>query len=181
MTPYPNLTYDQLPTHYQHPKLISWINDTQSTTKRLRLEVPQLSFRLLMANTVIASEQEAHLLQLPANTACWGRQILFRSEQQGFLFSSVLIPPNTCKASGDQLTKLGANPLGDLLFRQPHQRQQCGISLLRHPDPLLQTAERYIVDSLEHTLVRHSICHFRGEPLLIHDVFLPRFIDFILC
>ncbi len=159
-----------------------WLLDKASLTARLRQYIPQLRFQLLYAKELIPYTIETQALNIAPNTPCWCRIIRFMSGATTLLFSRVIIPPQTLQSSDDCLTKLGAQPLGDILFSKPDmQRQQITISQLQRPHPFINLAERYIVPSLPTLLVRESICYYQQQPILINDMFMPAMNNFILC
>lgn len=163
--------------------LLDWVLDLDSMTARLRKFSEKMCYQLLFAGKGQPYADELDILGLSEKESCWLRWVLFSADKEDYLFSRVVIPPATLALCGDALTKLGARPLGEILFSHSHHtavRQEIECALLPRQHALIQMAERYVVPSLASTYARRSLCYYRGVPMLVTDCFLPGLLERVI-
>ena len=116
-------------------------------------------------------DEAARLSQSAAETA-FIRAAWLKSGAQRLVYARTVIPKATLAQTGDRLTRLGARPLGEVLFAEGARRSALryarlppGAALGR----LLQDQGQAMTEAL---WARQSLFHLQDAPLLITEVFL---------
>ena len=155
--------------------LRSWLLDKGSLTAKL-IEHSRGEFRVQVLRQIHAraSRTEAQALGITMRQLCLIREVVLLGRNQPWVFARSVLP--LCSLTGNlrHLRKQGNRPLGAFLFNQPTMvRSSIALSAIsRH--------HAYVPATLlgdETAWGRRSIFYVNGKPLLVSEVFLPRFLD----
>ena len=162
----------KLPT----PRLLGeWMTLHESLTKKIRARFPNVKMQLLSATAAPILKHESDFYQHSIYSHYWIRNILFYQENTPLVLGRSVIPCcNNSITATRGLLKLGAEPLGPIIFADPQTiRSQIHSACLTRPHPLINLAERYITQSINHLYARTSALTYKNVPLLITEAFLP--------
>jgi chorismate lyase len=153
-----------------------WLNSEDSLTARLRqLSNNRTHIRLLSAGWGEIYPEEQTLLGRDGKY--WVREILHLHLQHIWIWARTIIPAQTLSIT--QLDGASPQPLGDILFQDPHlTRSPKALALLPEQHPYQRTAALHNNTSKRSCWARRSIFWYHQQPLLIAEVFLPAFFDY---
>lgn len=156
-----------------NPRLIDWLLDPSSLTARLKsccseFRVEVLGQKIEKCNALEANEDIA-----------FGEQVLVREvvlfcDNKPQVFARSLLPLNSLSGAEQQLAELGQQPLGQVLFNDPHLVRKC--IEVAHFEQTSHLAQ--LVNALgmrqEHILWgRRSVFILKNKPIMVAEVFLP--------
>ena len=172
------LTYLQIPPSCT-AKEWQWLNYTDSLTAQLRLLTQdQISLDLIKSSWEQAYAEESALLSKHIELKrTWIREIFHVYQSQPWIWGRVIIPEQTIQLTG--LKADGHQPIGDILFQDPSlKRTKLSFALLNSDHPYHQSAANKH-SSESNFWGRRSIFWFHHQPLLIVEVFLPAFFNYV--
>lgn len=158
------------------PRLLDeWITTNASLTQTIRARFPNVKMQLLSTTAAPILKHESDFYQQSMYSNYWIRNILFYQEDTPLVLGRSVIPCcNNSITATRGLLKLGAEPLGPIIFADPETiRSQINSACLTRPHPLINLAERYITQSINHLYARTSTLTYKNVPLLITEAFLP--------
>ncbi len=150
----------QVPVAYR-----SWLFDTGSLTQRL-VKLSRGDFFVQVLNQYHGSAplQDMRLLDLPARSLPFIREVALVCSGTPWVFARTIIPRATECGPGRYLTRLGNKPLGAALFSDRQVRR--GPMWIRH--------QRIKPELTEETVWgRQSLFYINNSPLLVSEYFLP--------
>lgn len=101
----------------------SWLEEEGSLTLRLKSQANEgFKVRILSEEQAQPTQAEAKLLNLGKQN-CWVRQVYLEVDNQPWVFARSVMPLANSNAASSQLTKIGSQPLGHLLFSNPQVKR----------------------------------------------------------
>jgi chorismate--pyruvate lyase len=153
---YPASLIGRLTCHTNHQ---AWLLDKGSLTKKLRQHCPLIRVEVIHEGFGPLFFDEAQALNLPAHHQAWIRQVKLICQDQPLIYARSVIPNFSIQNPWWRLKKLGQQPLGEVLFSQPHlartEFEFCRANWLTPK-----------------TLARRCVFSQHQAPLLLTEVFL---------
>jgi len=116
---------------------------------------------------------EARRLNLSRGAVANIREVLLYVDAQALVFGRTVVPKLSVDRIGRPFQRLGGKPLGAMLFREPHlERTPFEWARLSADDALYQRIGSHA--SAKSIWARRSIFGYRGNPLMLTEVFLHR-------
>lgn len=152
-----------------------WLLDAGSLTQRLRQACPgRFRVRVLGQGWTRPSRDEARALKLRPDAWAWTREVQLFCDQRPWVFARTLIPAWTLRGRGRRLTRLGAKPLGAVLFADPGVRRgPVEIARIAAGQRLHRRAFADFAEAPDPIWGRRSLFRIDGRPLLVCEFFLP--------
>ncbi len=152
-----------------------WLTDKASLTARLRsLYGTDFSVRVLQQTWMRPQFGEAHLLSMQRGEVAWVREVHLLCRARACVFARTVIPRSTLQGRRRRLARLGARPLGEVLFADPSMRRdEVQIARIDQGSPLYRTALQTRPDQPPAIWGRRSVFHLEDHPLLVSEIFLP--------
>lgn len=169
------LIANKLPTlSAPHASLRSWLLDKGSLTAKL-IELSRGNFHVQVVRQVYAraSRSEAEALGIAPHSLSLIREVVLMGHNQPWVFARSVLPLSSLTGKLRHLRKQGNRPLGAFLFSKP-QLTRSPIALA-----LINRHHKYVPAELmgdSPVWGRRSIFYVDGQPLLVSEVFLPKFI-----
>jgi chorismate--pyruvate lyase len=158
------------------PALRDWLLDTSSLTGRLRACCDG-RFRVTIVDQAYRapSAEERLTLGLRGGSRALVRQVHLCCGETPWVFARTVVPLRSLRGRGRSLARLGARPLGELLFADPHLlRGNREIGRLAPGMPLYGVAMGH-GKGTDPLWGRRSLFAIAGKPLLVSEFFLPGF------
>ena len=157
------------------PKVVSWLNDQGSLTKRLMDYCPgQFSVRVLSQQWIRPQTEEAKLLAVPRHQQALLRQVQLLCRNTVCVYARSIIPLATLNGKHQRLKRLANKPLGGYLFAQPNlKRSNQQIARIIRKDPLFEIALPNAKQSCDQLWGRRSLFSMDKKSLLVSEFFLP--------
>jgi chorismate--pyruvate lyase len=157
--------------------LTEWLFDTGSLTQRLRRACPGEGFRVQVLDQSLTRPlpSERRSLEMGPQLYAWMREVRLLCDECAWVFARTLIPLSSRQGGCQRLLRLGARPLGEVLFNDPRSRRgRVEVARFRPEHALyrhaLHEAARVRNDAL---WGRRSVFHLDDKPLLVCEIFLP--------
>jgi len=161
--------HSQLQHRVQPRALKPWLLDRGSLTERLiAISEGQFRVEVLRQQWGVAHRDEAQLLGLKPRQAALIREVILYGRQQPWVYARSILPANSLDHSLRHLKQLGNKPLGAVLFSDP-TLQRGDIEIAQLKPGLLPFID-------EPVWGRRSVFFLHQQPLLVSEVFLPRFV-----
>lgn len=119
---------------------------------------------------------EAGRLSLGQDETAFIREAWLKSGAKRLVYARTVIPQTTLARADGRLARLGARPLGEILFAEGARRSTLRYARLPPGADLGRLPQDKGQDMAEAPWARQSLFHLRDEPLLISEVFLPELI-----
>ena len=120
---------------------------------------------------------EAARLSLGGDETAFIREAWLQSDEQRLVYARTVIPRATLAGTGGRLARLGARPLGEVLFAEAGAcRSNMRYARLPPESDLGRLIKDRRQDMAEAPWARQSLFHLRNRPLLISEVFLPELV-----
>ncbi len=137
--------------------------------ERLRIEIKRQGWAPLLCD-------ERRALRLRPGQWGWIREVLFRCRDRPWFYGRSVMTGNTLRRIRYRLRRLGARPLGALLFSMPGvAREELQARRLGRKAPLYGLAAADCQGAARRLWMRRSRFRIGGRPLLITEVILPGF------
>jgi len=145
-----------------------------SLTRRLRREVKgDFTVQVQEMRWSTLRLGEARLLKLPHGRRALIREVVLWGGGQPLVYARSILPVVTLGGRFRHLRRLGARPLGHLLFTTPAARRlSMRLMRVQPPDPMHAAARRHAMIKVEHYHGRQSLFLLDGKPLLVTEIFL---------
>src|SRR5690606_34115649 len=125
------------------------------------------------------SEAEAWMLQMPAGTPIWIREVLMSVDGIDSVYARSFTPLQASHSWWQGMRYLRSRPLADMLYHNPQiSRSRFMVHKLDRYEPLFHSlckaglADAYATDR---PWARCSVFRRSGQPLLVAECFLPEF------
>lgn len=153
------------------PKLRQWIQDSRSTTKKLK----QLGLNLKVAQV----EQRMCYGQWQSHTAerfayLYERQVVLKVNQKAWVLAITRMPFKHCTGPRQKLLTLARKPLGSLLHQDAKlERGTFEYARLDARHALFKQASELLDQPVSYLFARRSTFIWYGKSLELTEVFLP--------
>jgi len=165
------------PWHSEAPALRSALQsllvEPGSFTAALRARVGDIDVRPLSEGWSTVRGEEALALQLMGVRQAYVREVLLAGEQQQWVFARSVIPAASLRGPNRELTKLGKQALGSLLFAGEGRRVSLEFCRLTARQPLAARLRTHGILFSQGLPARRSLFLYRQAPLLVQEVLLP--------
>ena len=144
-------------------------------TKAITSHFPSASFELLEAavGPLISDDNYFEKKRL----SFWTRHILFRSNNKPLLFARTVTPIQD-DITTELITSLGNTPLASRLFTHDDVTRDRIMQIqLNQTHPYLQLTQHYLKQPQPNLRARRSLFQINQHPLLITEIFLPKFLQ----
>ncbi len=162
------------------PALRAWLGDRGSLTAQLmRLSQGDLKVCILRQAWAIPNALELRALGLQRPSLTLVREVILQGCGQDWVYARSLLPATSLVGPLRHLRKQDTSPLGAYLFRQPQlARSPMEVALLA-PGDLPAQISQHLQAAGQNLWGRRSIFHLYGKPLLVSEVFLPDFAQYL--
>ena len=151
----------------------TWLYDTGSLTKKLE-SICQY-FHVELASQKIVEATDLNLSGYFSDTKeILVREVFLYCDNVPVIFAQTEIPISTLLGENDQLSEIGTESLGNILFQDPTMRR--GLIEVAHftEKSQLMTLETLLNQKFDHSLwARRSFFYLNEKPLLVSELFLP--------
>jgi len=156
-------------------ELASWLTDTDSLTRRLKLHNQyDFTVQVLGNSWMKPLPDECQQLSVPMTQMAYQREVQLMDGEQANVYARTVIPLATFQAMKQRFTELGTKPLGELLFTDPTvQRDPIEVACLKSGQWLYEMALLEQEERPEALWARRSRFYLGGKVLLVNEVFLP--------
>ncbi|QGX40245.1 chorismate--pyruvate lyase family protein [Permianibacter aggregans] len=155
------------------PVLQRLLLEPGSFTAALRSRLGDIAVRPLSEGWSTARGEEALALQMMGVRQAFVREVLLVGEQQQWVFARSVIPAASLRGPNRELTKLGTQALGSLLFAGEGQRTNLEFCRLTARQPLAARLRAHGIVFSQGLPARRSVFLYRRMPLLVQEVLLP--------
>jgi len=159
-------------------KVQDWLTDRGSLTQRLICacnKKNQGNFRVVVLKQAWQKPQasEAKLLGMKQNELGFIRQVHLYCGNIPWVYAKTVIPRSTLHGELQKLTKLGTQPLGEILFANKHiLRGAIQIAEITHKRALFDVATEKSLNKDNSIWGRRSVFSIAEKPLLVSEIFL---------
>ena len=157
--------------------LRGWLTDKKSLTARLKkLCDDNLSVEIVSQQIQIPRPSEIQLFPEQIGKRFFVRDVILIGSGNPWVYARSILPEEAMSGALSTLSQLGANPLGAWLFSQPSlYRGVMQIAMVRAEhvpalDPILASDSMW---------GRRSMFFVLDEPILVTEIFLPRFKSYL--
>lgn len=165
------------------PGMPSELTALGSMTKRMQQASKQCFQVKLLAQTFKNPRpSEALLLSVSKYKGVMVREVYLLCDDQICMFARSLFPIATLFGKSWQLQYLGEKPLGALLFSDPKLcRSSFDFAKIYPCDEDYGKATSHLAIKPDFLWARRSIFYWQQKELMVEEVFLPHFLDKVLC
>jgi chorismate--pyruvate lyase len=166
---------------YRHTEipanLAVWLLDPASLTRRLQgLCTGEFRVRVLSQVRGTPYRDEARLLGMRSGALAIIRQVQLLCNEQAWVYARTVIPESSLAGRLRRLDRLGAIPLGAMLFADRGMRRgMVELARIRPGEKLYAEAVRGTGQASGEIWGRRSIFRLAYKPLLVSELFLPGF------
>ncbi len=167
----------QTSSHPPSLSLKSWLNETDSLTKRLRgIYGTDLKVRILFHQWQSAFVDECQLLRISRSRYELIREVLLYAGETPLILARTILPEPTIKIAQRNLSHLGTRPLGEVIFAYPDlERRRREFSRTNSDDWSLSVNQEFNV--IETVWGRRTLYAIHNQPLLVSEFFLPAILN----
>lgn len=168
-------TWQEVPKNSpSNPLLRDWLLNTGSLTERLQACCRSFKVRLLGQQVAGLTRDEEHFLfqqfdSDPEDTQV--REVILTGDNSDWVFARSLLPLSFLQDEMDELTHLGEQPLGRIIFNDARFERQ-GFQLVKCPADGL-TLTKLGIESSHSCWGRRSLFRFKHYRIMVAEVFLP--------
>ncbi len=154
----------------------SWLFDRDSLTRRIRDLCPGcFRVRVLAQGLDRPMFNERRVLVMADHELAVVRQVQLLCNDAPWVFARTVIPLRTLHGPGRRLARLGAKPLGEMLFANKTMRRfEVQVARILPAHDLFHAATFNLRDKPAEIWGRRSVFHLHDKALLVSEVFLPR-------
>lgn len=156
-----------------HPTYDAWLFNQALLTQQLR-DLSQQCFAVqpIIEEWQILRDDECQALNLPLGTKGWVREVYLKGQQQHWVYARSVAAMSQLQALNFDLTALGTQSLGELLFKQ-HAFVRESLQAKHYPACLLPKVIQSEQPSTIYWARRSCFTH-AALTVLVMEVFLPQ-------
>ncbi len=155
------------------PRIHSWLAETGSLTQRLRRQYgAAFGVRLLRRQWLPPFSDESLLLELNPRHFQLIREVLLHAGGRPLILARSVLPAAAARIPGHNLARLGARPLGEVLFAQPDLERR-RVQYTDTPSRIWRSELAQILTLPPQIPGRRTVYAIRQHPLLVAEFFLP--------
>lgn len=164
---------EDISTNRCSAKILSWLLDETSLTKKLEQQCDQFSVQVKQQINTNAQTSPLSSSFSPSETLLV-REVVLYCDNVAHIFAQTEIPHSTLSNTQEKLVNLGSKPLGKVLFEDKTlQRGKIEIAEFPVGSPLHDFITS-LQQTCDHSLwARRSLFYIGEKPLLVSEVFLP--------
>lgn len=153
----------------------AWLSDRGSLTRSVIGNCrKRFAVDLLLQARGSALPSEASLLADGPAEAHLVREVRLLCGRRAWVFARTVIPLQRLRGPVLALTRLGQRPLGEVLFSDPQTRRLCvEVARVTPRHRLFDRATAHLAQRPEAISGRRTLFEFRGERILVNELFLP--------
>lgn len=156
------------------PLLRDWLLNTGSLTERLQACCRHFQVQLLGQDVAELTADEQFFLygqfdQQSEDTQV--REVILKGDDQSWVFARSLLPVSFLHNEMDELTRLGEQPLGKIIFNDA-RFQRLGFQLVECP-PKGESMVKLNIKSQFSCWGRRSLFQFKHYHIMVAEIFLP--------
>jgi len=159
-------------------EIFFWLKDDGSLTKKL-IDHCQNNFSVtvIKQEKLIANEDELDILNIAKDDAVLIREVELNCAKDVWVYARTVIPESSLVGRAASLANLNDKPLGAVLFSNPTtQRQVTQYACLVEGSGLYASAVLSLDNKPDQLWARRTLFIYESQPLLVHEVFLPKLI-----
>jgi chorismate--pyruvate lyase len=155
-----------------------WLIDQGSLTLRLQQRYQTFEVHLQQMQQSKVSQDEAALLRIAASRHMPVRDVLLMGNHQAVVYAHSVLSAKDCRGQWGRLNRLGARPLGAVLFANPQvRRAPICFKKLTPQHGLYQQASAHLKTKPNYLWARRSTFTLQCATILVTEVFLPLILD----
>jgi chorismate--pyruvate lyase len=163
--------------HLAPRQLQTWLSDTGSLTRKLEAAFESRIEVLVLADRLHTIHSDESRFFHGRTKRCRVREVLLLIDGQPIVIARSIIPTFTASGSNHATLKLGAKPLGAVLFQGRNRNRSRikahrEIAQLNRRHPLRKDCQRHYPEMPTGSWARRTLYHLKGHPLLVNEVFL---------
>ena len=168
LTKQADIAQNDHPDHW----VTDWLQDQGSLTKRIQQVCTQgFNVEVLTHQFVAAPESALDSLQLNTGDRVLHREVLLCDGAEPLVFACSLLPEKALQGRFAALCKMGSQPLGHWIFKEPAlQRSAVQITHLRSDSELFA---RLVTDNAAKLRGRKTLFIGAEHPFLVSEFFMP--------
>lgn len=152
----------------------SWLVDEGSLTARLQSGYADFHVETIAQQDAKPIVDEAAVLKRKQSTAANVRDVLLMGNQEALVYAHSVLPHGSLRGEWAKLGKLGNQPLGATLFRDPRvKRTPLSYKKLSKHHALYQQAVAHLSHPPTYLWARRSVFSLKCAKILVTEVFLP--------
>jgi len=153
--------------------LLEWLLDGGSLTKRLKNSCSKFVVKVLRQVWEQPAASEAQQLNLSGDELAFIREVELHCDDEPWVFARSIMPASTLTGKDYELSQLGDNPLGELLFNSKQlTRGNIEIAAISSEHKIFNHIAQYQSNQVV-TWGRRSIFYLAQKPLLVNEIMLP--------
>lgn len=162
-----------------HPQLRQWLFDASSLTAKLKSLSSQFRVEVLFQQNIPCQHHELEFLNLQPTDTPIVREVLLWCDQVPWVYARSIIPLHALNKEHQALAQMGTNPLGEVLFTDPHiQPGRIQVAdFSTHPQAVAYN-QRYAAQTLDLTPPllwgRRRLFHLPDGDISVAEVFLSQ-------
>ncbi|WP_448547045.1 chorismate--pyruvate lyase family protein [Thalassotalea fusca] len=153
--------------------LRDWLLDRQSLTKRLIASSERFRVQVLGQQVTTCAPHEANE-DILVGEAVIAREVLLFCDEVPHVFARSLLPLRSLTGNQSELSRLGNESLGQVLFNHPDLKRKCievaDFDVNTHLSSILKHFDLKAAQAL---WGRRSVFMIEQKPLMVAEVFLP--------
>lgn len=152
-----------------------WLAEPGSLTRKLR-DHNQVDFSVLLLGNSWIRPLADEAVKLGSRVSClaYQREVLLMDGELPNVYARTIVPRATYQAMPFRFNQLGNQPLGEMLFSDPHvKRGEIEIAQFHPGDWLYDLALFDLPLRVDVLWGRRSVFYLNGWPLLVNELFLP--------
>ena len=164
---------EDIPANRCSSKVLSWLLDEASLTKKLEQQCNQFSVQV--KQQINTNTEQSPLSPYFTNSEkLLVREVILHCDHIATVFAQTEIPYSTLSSTQEKLTNLGSESLGKVLFQDKTlQRGKIEVAEFTVGSPVHDFITS-LQQTCDHSLwARRSLFYIGAKPLLVSEVFLP--------
>ena len=157
------------------PSVHAWLSDRGSLTRSVIASCRgRFRVELVYQGHAAALPSETRLLDAGPARATLVREVRLYCGRNAAVFARTLIPLGSLRGPVHALTQLGQRPLGEVLFADPTTRRlRVEVARITPRHRLFRRATAHLRHRPAALWGRRTLFDFRGERILVNELFLP--------
>lgn len=149
------------------PPLLPWLTDSKSMTARMEKRCKKIEIEIIKNQTGLMTPEENKYLKAGINNRAWIREVIMRCDSKPWLYGRTVIPFSESRTLPPEIRNLQNIPLGKVLFADPNTTRSA----------FEFSRTKRLPNDTQSYWARRSIFYYKGQPLLLTEIFLPEMIN----
>ena len=158
--------------HHMPISVQSWVYEPYSLTARLRSDYGnQVAVKLLHQQWQTPFLKERQILGQAEHRFCFIREVLLHVQNCPLILARTVIPRHSIKVAHSNLSRLGARPLGEILFASPGlERMEMNVTVVKPQLWTTSIRENILIE--EPVWGRRTVYALDAQEILVSEFFL---------